>query len=218
MPKTRVKICCISSQEEAQLAIRHGASALGLVSAMPSGPGVIDEALIAQIARRMPPAVASVLLTSQQNAAGIIQQQRDCRVNTLQLCDALPLSEYALLHEQLPGITLIQVIHVSDETAIDEALTVSKYVHGLLLDSGNPNAATKSLGGTGNTHNWDISQEIVSRVDVPVFLAGGLRPDNVQEAIRKIKPFGVDICTGVRSGEDFVLEPEKLAAFFAAVE
>ncbi|MEM7020089.1 MAG: phosphoribosylanthranilate isomerase, partial [Pseudomonadota bacterium] len=137
MSNTRIKICCIGSLEEVQLAISHGVSALGLVSAMPSGPGVIEESLIADIAQHTPPGVANVLLTSKQDATSIIDQQRRCRVNTLQLCDALPFSEYPKLHGQLPGITIMQVIHVRDESAIDEAADVAPHVHGLLLDSGN---------------------------------------------------------------------------------
>jgi phosphoribosylanthranilate isomerase len=210
--RPRVKICCIGSSAEAALAIGHGAAALGLVSAMPSGPGVIPETLIASIAAQVPPAVATFLLTSQQDATAIIDQQRRCGVNTLQLVDRVPLEVYAALREALPGIALVQVLHVADESSIAEARTVAPFVNGLLLDSGNPSLPIKELGGTGRVHNWQISRAIREAVDVPIFLAGGLHAGNIAEAVRQVQPFGVDVCSGVRT--DGQLDGEKLAAFF----
>src|SRR4051794_8125647 len=105
--RPRVKICCISSVAEAQLAIRCGASALGLVSAMPSGPGVIGEELIAEIAAQVPPPIATFLLTSRQDAASIIAQQRRCRVNTIQICDSVQEGCYEELRAKLPGVSLV---------------------------------------------------------------------------------------------------------------
>jgi len=212
---TRIKICCIGSIEEARLAVRYGAAALGLVSAMPSGPGVIGEDLIAEIAAIIPPGVASFLLTSRQSVGAIIEQQRRLRVNTLQLVDELTDGTYADLRAALPGVGLVQVIHVTGEEALDRALAVAPHVDALLLDSGNPNLRVKELGGTGRRHDWQISRRIVEAVVVPVFLAGGLRPDNVAEAISTVWPYAVDVCSGVRS--DGHLDEAKLAAFTAAV-
>lgn len=213
---TRVKICCIASLEEAWTAIRYGASAVGLVSEMPSGPGVIPEELIAEIAARLPPAVGSFLLTSRQDAAEIIAQQCRCRTNTIQLCDRLRPGAYEGLRAAMPGIALVQVVHVTGEEAIEYAREVVPHVDGVLLDSGRPRGRVKELGGTGRTHNWDISRRIREAVDVPVFLAGGLRPENVAEAIRVVRPFGADVCTGVRT--DGRLDEAKLAAFFEQVQ
>jgi phosphoribosylanthranilate isomerase len=212
---TRVKVCCISSVEEARLAVRLGASALGLVSEMPSGPGVILESLIAEIAAAVPPPIATFLLTSRTNPEEIIAQQRRCRVNTLQFCDALPAGAYAALRQALPGISLVQVIHVLDESSIAEAQTAALEVDALLLDSGRPFLAIKELGGTGRTHDWTLSAEIVNKSRVPVFLAGGLNPENVAEAIRAVRPFGVDLCTGVRTNG--ALDECKLSRFMEAV-
>lgn len=207
----RLKICCIRDRAEAGLAIRHGAAALGLVSAMPSGPGPIGEDEIAAIAAHVPPPVASFLLTALTQAEAIIAQQRRCRCNTLQLVDAVPAGIYAQLRAALPGIALVQVIHVLDQGSVDEAVTLAPHVDALLLDSGNPRLATKQLGGTGRVHDWRLSRQIVERCGRPVFLAGGLRPDNVAEAIRQVQPFGLDLCTGVRT--DGRLDAAKLAAF-----
>ena len=213
--RTRVKICCISSVAEAEAAVAAGADAIGLVSAMPSGPGVIGENLIAEIAAVAPPALGTFLLTSEVEPAAIVAQQRRCGVNTVQLCDALDAGAYPVLREALPGIALIQVIHVRDESAVAETVGVAAMVDGLLLDSGNPAAAVKELGGTGRVHDWALSRRIVAEAPCPVFLAGGLNPGNVADAIRVVRPYGVDLCTGVRT--DGSLDPAKLGAYMGAV-
>ncbi|MGZ8414644.1 MAG: phosphoribosylanthranilate isomerase [Gemmatirosa sp.] len=214
-PRIRLKVCCIASHEEAALAVAHGADALGLVSAMPSGPGPIEEALIAEIAPRVPPPIATFLLTSRLDAATIVTQARRCAVNTLQLVDALPEEELRALREALPAVRLVQVIHVLDDDSVQEALATAPLVDALLLDSGNPRLAVKELGGTGRVHDWALSRAIRERAGVPVFLAGGLRADNVGEAIAAVAPFGVDVCSGVRT--DGRLDAAKLDAFARAV-
>lgn len=215
MQRPRVKICCIQSVSEAQLAIRYGASAIGLVSAMPSGPGPIDEALIAEIARSIPPGVASFLLTSKQEPESIINQQCRTRVNTLQLVDAVSIATLRTLRTELPGVALVQVIHVNGRESVDTALAAAPSVDAILLDSGNPSLPVKVLGGTGRVHDWDISKEIRERAGVPLFLAGGLKPENVQEAIERVRPYALDVCTGVRTNG--VLDESKLAAFFERI-
>jgi phosphoribosylanthranilate isomerase len=211
----RVKICCIGSVEEARLAVRYGAAALGLVSEMPSGPGVIPEQRIAEIAATIPPGVASFLLTSRQSVAAIIDQQRRLRVNTIQICDHLVDGTHRDLRDALPGVSLVQVVHVVGEESVAEAAGVAPHVDALLLDSGNKTSAVKELGGTGRRHDWQISRRIRDAVKVPVFLAGGLRAENVAEAIATVRPFAVDVCSGVRT--DGRLDENKLAAFFKAV-
>lgn len=213
--RPRVKICCIASVDEAKLAIRYGASALGLVSAMPSGPGPISEELIAEIAATIPPGVASFLLTCEEDPERIIDQQRRTGVNTIQLCDRLKTGAHDELRRAMPGIAIVQVIHVTGRESIGEALAAAAHTSALLLDSGNQSLAVKELGGTGRVHDWSISAEIVRRAPVPVFLAGGLKPHNVADAIRAVRPFGLDLCTGVRTNGK--LDESKLAAFFAAV-
>jgi phosphoribosylanthranilate isomerase len=213
--KPNVKICCISSVAEAQIAIRHGAVALGLVSAMPSGPGVIPEKTIAEIAAITPPGVATFLLTSEREADAIIAQQRRCRANTLQLCDSVAPDCHAKLRAALPGISLVQAIHVTGEESVAEAMAVASSADALLLDSGNQNLAVKELGGTGRRHDWRISRKIVAEVRLPVYLAGGLNPDNVGEAIRQVQPFGLDVCSGLRTAGH--LDESKVAKFFASI-
>ena len=210
-----VKVCCIASREEAHLAIAAGASALGLVSAMPSGPGVIPDEQIAEIAATVPPPVATFLLTSRQAADAIIEQHRFCGTTTLQLVDHVAPAELRRLRTALPGIRIVQVIHVTGEESIEEAREVAPLVDALLLDSGNQRLPVKELGGTGRTHDWSLSRRIRDTAGTPVFLAGGLNAANVGKAIRTVSPFGLDLCSGVRSAGR--LDRGRLAEFFHAV-
>lgn len=211
----RVKICCIRDEREAALAVAAGAAAVGLVSAMPSGPGVIPEDVIARIAARVPPPVATFLLTSLSDPVAICAQQRRLRPSTLQMVDRVAAEAHAHLRAELPGIGLVQVVHVTGPESIDEALESAPGVDALLLDSGNPTLPVKELGGTGRRHDWRLSRRIRDAVRVPVFLAGGLNADNVRQAVEEVAPFGLDVCSGVRS--QGALDERKLHAFFAAL-
>ena len=214
--KPRVKICCIRSVEEAWTAVRHGASALGLVSHMPSGPGVIPDERIATIAAAVPPPVATFLLTCRQDAASIIDQQRRLRTNTLQICDRLQRGVYVELREALPGVRIVAVVHVTGPASVAEAEGVAREADAILLDSGRPDQAVKELGGTGRRHDWTLSRRIREAVDVPVFLAGGITPENAAKAVAAVGPFALDVCTGVRT--DGRLDEKKLERLFAALE
>jgi phosphoribosylanthranilate isomerase len=210
----RVKICCIADLDEARLAIAHGAAAVGLVSAMPSGPGVISEDEIARIAAAIPPGVDSFLLTALTRADAIAAQHARCRTTTVQLCDRLAPGEHAKLRRALPGVRLVQVVHVTGEESIDEARAAAPEVDALLLDSGDASLAVKQLGGTGRVHDWTLSRRIRDAIDQPLFLAGGLDEHNVAEALRRVAPFGVDLCGSVRvSGR---LDEARLARFMRA--
>ena len=197
------------------MAIGYGASALGLVSRMPSGPGVISESEIAAIAARVPPPIATFLLTSEQEVETIARQQRRCGTNTIQICDRLIRGSHLDLKRSLPGISIVPVIHVVGPESLDEALRVAPSVDAILLDSGNPSLAVKELGGTGRRHDWRVSQRIREQLEVPIFLAGGIHAGNVRQAIEEVGPFGLDICSGVRSHGR--LDEQKLAALFARI-
>ncbi|MBK9155848.1 MAG: phosphoribosylanthranilate isomerase [Chloracidobacterium sp.] len=212
----RVKICCIQNEREAADAILFGASAIGLVGKMPSGPGPITDEEIELIARTVPPTVETFLLTSEQTPQGIIEHHRRTGTNTIQIVDELHGGEYASIREALPNVKLVQVIHVAGEESVDEACEVAEHVDAILLDSGNPKLTVKELGGTGRNHDWRLSRKIVETCGKPVFLAGGLNAENVARAIDMVQPFGVDICSGVRTNGG--LDHAKLQAFFNAVE
>lgn len=216
MKKPRVKICCISSVEEAKMAIEYGASALGLVGHMPSGPGVISDELIGQIAKVVPPPISTFLLTSETKPQDIITHYKRVQTTTIQIVDELEEREYQWLRRELPNVKLVQVIHVIDEHSVTEAVEIAHYVDAILLDSGNPTLSVKELGGTGRTHNWELSREIRKAIPIPLFLAGGLNKDNVRQAIETVQPFGLDLCSGVRTNGK--LDEQKLQDFFKAIE
>ena len=213
--RTRVKICCIAGINEAMLAIRCGASALGLVADMPSGPGVIPEELISEIASTVPPYVTSVLLTSRKTVSEIVKQHQRCGTNAIQIVDRLELGNYGELRDFLPGIDIIQVIHVVGEESIDETIEIAPQVDAILLDSGNPNLEIKELGGTGRIHDWNLSKRIKDSIDKPLILAGGLNPENVADAIGRVEPYAVDVCSGVR--KNGMLNEAKLSLFMDRV-
>ena len=213
--KTHVKVCCISNLDEAHLAIDAGASAIGLVGPMPSGPGIIPNETIAAIVKNISQPIDTFLLTSETTAEGIYQQYQKVKTSTIQIVDAVPPGTHAALKFLLPEVKIIQVLHVNDEWAMDEAAGLMHHVDALLLDSGNPNLKVKELGGTGRTHNWEISRKIVALSKVPVWLAGGLRPENIKAAIEIVQPYGVDLCSGVRTNGS--LDKDKLLNFFNEV-
>ena len=212
---TRIKICCISSPEEVELAVKYGADALGFVSAMPSGAGIIDESLIPVLVAAVPTSIDTFLLTSLLKADDIIPQITKCRTNTVQLVDSAEPDVYKRIRVELPHIKIVQVVHVVGESSVKEAKGLSPLVDALLLDSGNPNLKIKELGGTGRTHDWSISKLICDCVDKPVYLAGGLNPNNIEEAVKTVRPFGVDVCSGLRTNGK--LDEEKLRSFISIV-
>jgi phosphoribosylanthranilate isomerase len=214
--RPRVKICCIQDPREAALAVSAGADAIGLVGRGLSGPEVIDDDdRIAAIADTVPPFVSSVLLTREQDPAALAAQVVRCRTTLVQIGDAVVPEAWAAVRDSAPNVGIVQVVHVSGEDAIAEAVRVAPFVDGVLLDSGTPTGPNPVFGGSGATHDWSISARIVEAVDKPVYLAGGLRASNVAEGVARVKPFAIDLCSGVRT--DGRLDPEKLADFFAAV-
>ncbi len=211
----RIKICCIANEQEAADAISCGASAIGLVGNMPSGPGPISDEEILRIASAVPPPIATFLLTSEQTAQGIIDHHHRTETNTIQIVDELEDRDYSAIRAALPGVKLVQVIHVIGERSVVEAAEIAECVDAILLDSGNPHLAVKELGGTGRRHDWSLSRRIVETCGKPVFLAGGLNAENVREAIRMVQPFGLDLCSGVRT--EGKLDLQKLESFFKAI-
>jgi phosphoribosylanthranilate isomerase len=210
-----IKICCMASVDEAEMAMRAGASAIGLVSAMPSGAGVIDDATIAEITAAVPRRLQTFLLTSRTDPDAIAAQVHRAGTNTVQVVDRLGAGSLERLRDLIPQAKIVQVVHVLGPESVREAENLAHLVDAILLDSGNPSLAVKELGGTGRTHDWSVSRAIVEAVPVPVYLAGGLHAENVKAAVMAVRPAGVDVCTGVRTSGQ--LDSEKLDAFFGAV-
>ena len=216
MQRVRVKICCITSIEEAKIATAYGASALGLVGHMPSGPGIISDNKILQITKTVPPMVSTFLLTSETKVTAIIDHYKKVNTAVIQIVDELEKKDYQQIKNELPHVKIVQVVHVQSENTVAKAIDLSSYVDAILLDSGNPNLSIKELGGTGRTHDWDLSRKIRDQIDIPVFLAGGINSKNVKQAVAHVKPFGVDLCSGVRSNGK--LDEKKLSLFFQVIK
>ncbi|WMS42467.1 phosphoribosylanthranilate isomerase [Acuticoccus sp. MNP-M23] len=213
MTRTRVKICCISSASEAGIALAAGADALGLVGAMPTGPGVIADDTVRHIAGQVPPPVTPFLLTSEETAGGILAHARRCGITTVQIVRHVDPAVHDTLAAEAPWLRRVQVIHVEGD---DAPALIGRYAdrpHAFLLDSGRPGA--DELGGTGRRHDWAVSARCVRAAARPVFLAGGLNPDNAADAIRTVRPYGLDICSGVRDAAG--LSENLVSAFMDAV-
>lgn len=198
------------------MAVKAGADALGLVARMPSGPGPIPDAKIAEVTACVPPPVATFLLTSETTAEAISSHIRATNPSTVQVVSHIDPAESEKLAALEPHVRRVQVIHVEGPEALDLIPAYAPHVHAFLLDSGRPNAAVAELGGTGRAHDWTVSAAFVQATERPVFLAGGLSAANVADAINQVRPYGLDLCSGVRT--DGQLDPEKLAAFVLAVE
>ena len=198
------------------MAIEAGADALGLVARMPSGPGSIPDAIIAEVTAFVPPPVATFLLTSETTAGAISTHIRATNPSTVQVVSHIDPAESEKLAALEPHVRRVQVIHVEGPEALDLIPAYAPHVHAFLLDSGRPNAAVAELGGTGRAHDWAISAAFVQATERPVFLAGGLSAANVADAIRQVRPYGLDLCSGVRTNDQ--LDPDKLAAFVSVVE
>ncbi len=213
--RTRVKVCCIASVEEARLAIQNGADALGLVGRMPSGPGPISDAAIAAITAFAPPAVATFLLTAETEAEAISAHVRRTRPTCVQIVSPIAPVQAARLACLEPAVKRVQVVHVEGWDALDRIAAYAPHVHAFLLDSGRPNAPVAELGGTGRAHDWAVSAAFVQASPLPVFLAGGLWTSNAIDAVTMVKPYGLDLCSGIRT--DGQLDAGKLGAFMDAV-
>lgn len=211
----QAKICCIRSSEEARTALSFGAAAIGLVSEMPAGPGEIPEPEIAEIVATVPKRAGTFLLTAVTDVGELIRKATVCGVNTLQLWEPLEEPDYLRLRFELPSVAIVQSVHVRDESALHAAREAARVADAIVLDSANPDVPYRWEPQTGKTHDWSISREIVRAVSCPVLLAGGLTAGNVRYAVEQVRPYGVDVCTGVRSEDR--LDTRKLVAFFEAL-
>ena len=200
------------------MAIEAGASALGLVSEMPSGPGVISDELAAEIAAAVPPGVDAFLLTS-RTAAWRRSSSRTgaIKARALQLVDALPAGAHARAAAGAAGgeARAGGPRHRAGVARRGRGALAGK-VDAILLDSGNPSLEVKELGGTGRRHDWEISRRIREAIDVPLYLAGGLRPENAREAIETVGRSGSTSARGCAPARTSHSTPSMLERFMAA--
>jgi phosphoribosylanthranilate isomerase len=214
-----VKICCIRTPAEVEMALDAGATSLGFVARMPSGPGILDDATIAELVAPIPKTVSCFLLTSRTEIAAIEAHVRETGVNAVQLCAPVAVEILQPLRRRISEIRMVQVVHVTGPESAIRAREVAPYVDSILLDSGapagTPGGGPPQLGGTGRVHDWRLSRQIRNEAGRSVFLAGGLDPTNVAAAITAVRPHGVDVCSGLRESGHLVRA--KLHAFLAAI-
>lgn len=192
----RVKICGITDLNDMEAALAGGTDALGfLVGITHQAEDKIDPRIARELVRKVPPFVSTVVVTHLTNPNEIVALQQYIQASTLQIHDYVPPLEINCIRNLLPGVKIIKAIHVIDETSVELAKSFEPYVDALLLDS----RTTTRIGGTGVTHDWNISRRIVTECSLPIILAGGLTPENVFNAVLKVQPFGVDVNSGVES-------------------
>jgi phosphoribosylanthranilate isomerase len=215
VPPVKVKVCCIASPDEAQIAVSYGVAAVGMVDETPTGEGRVPRETIAAIAASVPETVGTFVLTSATDAEKLADLYATTGVDTLQLWDPLPSEGYERLRSLSPGIFIAQSVHVMDDDALEVARRVARHVDALVLDSGHSEPPLRWRNPGGETHDWRISRRISDEIRLPVLLAGGLNAENVCQAVRVVRPYGVDVCSGVRNKGK--LDRSLLVAFLETV-
>ena len=218
--RTRVKICDVASPAEVRAAAHAGADAVGVLGPMPPGEDAKTAAPIETDAARAsfgatPPGVQAWLVTSETHANGILQHLHWVNAAVVQIARPIDPGEHALVRGAAPWVKIVQVVRMQDEAALELAKGYARTADAILLDSGRPDATIADLDAAPRVHDWAPCRQIVSMVDKPVYLAGGLNEANVGDAIEAVRPFGVDLSGGVRTMGK--LDARKLSAFFAAV-
>jgi phosphoribosylanthranilate isomerase len=192
-----IKICGIQTYEEAAAALHCGATALGfLVGLTHRAEDGIDAADARSIVQRLPTDTQVVLVTHLLHPVPVADLSLSIGARTVQVHDDMEIADLRRLRALLPGIRLLKAIHVTGTDALGRALDYAAVADALVLDS----RTADRLGGTGLTHDWSISRQLVAAASaVPVYLAGGLRPENVEQAIAQVRPAGVDVNSGVEA-------------------
>jgi phosphoribosylanthranilate isomerase len=196
----RVKICGVKSVAEARLAERHGADAVGvLVGRSHAAPDFIEPVLAERIARSVPPFLTAVLVTHLDEPEGLLRLADDVACPVLQLHSDWSAAALRRLGPRLAPRKIVGKVSVESDAAIDRAQAIEPFVDAIVLDT--RDRTTDRVGGTGMVHDWSISARIAARARVPIILAGGLTPENVAEAVRTVKPWGVDVNSGVETAD-----------------
>jgi phosphoribosylanthranilate isomerase len=207
-----VKICGIRRAEDALIAAELGADAIGLLAGQRhNSPDFVSATIARDISRALPPSVEAVLVTHIKEIDELERLLQESEITTIQLHSEIALSPVESLRGRLPHLKIFKSVNIisADSVAYPEAF--AQLVDGFVLDS--INVATGQIGGTGKTHDWSVSREIVMRYpEIPIILAGGLNSENVRSAIERVRPFGVDVNSGTKAADGFK-DPRKMEAF-----
>lgn len=215
IPPVRVKVSCLRTPEEARLAVSFGAVAIGIASGVPGSTEELEDEQIAAITACVGDDIGTFLLTALGDPGEIAAKARRCAVNTVQLWEPLAPEAYIELRRAAPGLSIAQSIHVVDERAIAQAREMAGVADALVLGSTNPEPPFRWTSPHGRTHDWTISRRIVESAQIPVILSGGLTARNVADAVRFVRPYGVEVCSSVRRNGR--LEKSLLVEFLESV-
>jgi len=207
MRRVKVKICGITRKEDLRMVCDMGADAVGFIVNVPDSPRNLTLEKAVELVEQVPVFVKSVVVTVPKNVDDVVTIYEALKPDVIQISGELKYSP--ILREKMVDACLIRAVSVKSEESFDEAVKESKFFDAILLDSHTPG----KYGGTGLTHNWKISRRIRDAIyPKPVILAGGLNPENVKEAIQIVKPYAVDVSTGVESSLG-IKDPAKVEAF-----
>jgi phosphoribosylanthranilate isomerase len=216
----KVQIYTMQTPDEARAVAASGVDHLGLTPSDRGLPGEIDFATARAICEAVGSSAVKVALSVESDLEAIEAMVRAVRPDVLHLCGlAGEVSPDAVrkLRTRLPGLAIMQAVSVAGPEAIQTALEYQEVAEYLILDTQAADIA--GIGASGQTHDWNISREIVRRVRIPVILAGGLSPENVAAAVRAVQPWGVDSLTHTNRslpGGGFVKDLERVRQFVAA--
>lgn len=207
-----VKICGIASEEDARVAAASGADLAGFLAGLvyPS-PDAVEAGEARRLARGLPATIRPVLVTHRTDPDLVAALLRETGFSAVQLHGEFPIREIPALRDALPGLFVSRVVHVDGPEAIARGTEVARFADAVHLDT----RVGDRLGGTGTTHDWGIAAEIVRSCGKPVLLAGGLTPENVARAVRTVRPWAVDVNSGVEDAEGRK-SPERCRAFALA--
>ncbi|MBE6506754.1 MAG: phosphoribosylanthranilate isomerase [Methanocorpusculum parvum] len=191
----KCKICGTGTRDDLEIAVTAGADAVGfIVGTTHTSEDSLSPAEARAMIRSLPPFVSGVVVTHLTDADDLVRIVEETGCSVLQIQDSVPVETLVLLREQFSYLFLIKAVHVLDESAVDTAKSFEPYADAVLLDS----RTADRIGGTGITHDWSISAKVVEAVSKPVILAGGLRPENLAAAMSVVKPYAVDVHSGVK--------------------
>ncbi len=209
-----IKVCGIQNINEANGAIEAGANTIGMLTGVPE---YVEDKISPETAKKivvsLPRGIRTVMVTHLLEVSKIVEIAEYTGISALQIHNDLSTEGMKSLREYVPNLELIKTIHVLDESAIEDAKVYESFSDIILLDT----KAGERIGGTGKTHDWNISKRIVEEVGIPVILAGGLNPRNINEAISKVKPAGIDANSGLEN-KDGSKDFDKIRIFAAAGE
>jgi len=208
MRNVRVKICGITREEDLAVAVAAGADAVGFLVGVPSSPRNLTLERAERLLKQVPVFVDSVVVTVPDSIDSLVKIYDRLKPTAIQIHGEKPF-DATVIREKIRGARLIKTVYVKTGNATAAVIEDSKAFDAILLDS----FTSGRYGGTGMIHDWELSRQIKQVIEpTPLILAGGLKPENVKEAILTVQPYAVDVASGVEL-QPAVKDPKKVYAF-----